>query len=242
MILLGVHACSAVNLLSLTTVIQTEISRLLIEGAGELGVFLTDEHIAAFERYIDELKVWAEHMNLIRRKDEREIVMKDFLDSLTVIGHLSESASVMDLGSGAGFPGIPVKIVRPDLKMVLLEARRKKVFFLKNLIRYLGLDRTEAHWYWEGKEMGKNLKGAFDFVISRAFGSLQEFSRTGVPFLKRGGILLAMKGKKGRVELDKDLPALEKMGLKLAFLNGLRLPFLGHERILIGLLKERCFT
>lgn len=219
--------------------IQTEVSRIFIEGAGALGVFLTDEHISAFERYIDELKVWAEHMNLIRREDDREIVLKDFLDSLTVIGHLSESASVMDLGSGAGFPGIPAKIVRPDLKMVLLEARRKKVFFLKNLIRHLGLEGTEAHWYGESKESEKNFSEAFDFVISRAFGSLQEFSSKGVPFLKRGGILLAMKGKKGKAELEGALPALEKMGLKLAFLNGLRLPFLGHERILIGLRKEK---
>lgn len=219
--------------------IQTEVSRLLIEGAGELGVFLTGEHILAFKRYIDELKVWAEHMNLIRREDDREIVLKDFLDSLTVIRHLSESASVMDLGSGAGFPGVPAKIVRPDLKMVLLEARRKKVFFLKNLIRHLGLEGTEAHWYGETKEREKNFGGAFDFVISRAFGSLQEFSSKGVSFLKRGGILLAMKGKKGKAELEGDLPALEKMGLKLAFLNELRLPFLGHERILIGLRKEK---
>ena len=115
MILLGVPACSAVNLLSLTTVIQTEISRLLIEGAGELGVFLTDEHIAAFERYIDELKVWAEHMNLIRRKDEREIVMKDFLDSLTVIWHLSESAS-HGPGIGSRVPRNPGKNRPPGFK------------------------------------------------------------------------------------------------------------------------------
>ena len=219
--------------------IQTEISSLLIEGAGELGVFLTDEHISAFERYIDELKVWAEHMNLIRREDDREIVLKDFLDSLTVTRYLSGGASVMDLGSGAGFPGIPAKIVRPDLTMVLLEARRKKVFFLKNLIRYLGLVRAEAHWYGESKEIEKNFRGAFDYVISRAFGSLQEFSSKGIPFLRQGGILLAMKAKKGKAELEKNLPALEKMGLRLVFLNGLRLPFLGHERTLIGLRKEK---
>jgi 16S rRNA (guanine527-N7)-methyltransferase len=225
--------------LILATVIQTEISRLLIEGARELGVFLTGEHISAFERYLDELKVWAAHMSLIRREGDREIVLKDFLDSLTVVRYLSESASVMDLGSGAGFPGIPAKIVRPDLKMVLLEARRKKVFFLKNLIRYLGLERTEAHWYGEGREIERNLRGAFDYVISRAFGSLQEFSSKGLPFLRQGGILLAMKAKKGKAELGENLPALEKMGLRLAFLNGLRLPFLGHERTLIGLRKEK---
>ena len=225
--------------LFLATVIQTEICRLLVEGAGELGVLLTDEHISAFERYLDELKVWAEHMNLIRRENDREIVLKDFLDSLTVTKHLSENASVMDIGSGAGFPGVPAKIIRPDLKLVLLEARRKKVFFLKNLIRHLGLERTEAHWYGERTEIERNLRGEFDYVISRAFGSLQEFSSKGTPFLRQGGILLAMKAKKGKAELEENLPSLDKMGLRLAFLNGLRLPFLGHERILIGLRKEK---
>ena len=222
--------------------IWVDISSLLIEGASGLGVSLTEEHLSAFERYLDELKIWAERMNLIRRKDDREIVLKDFLDSLTIIRHLFESASVMDLGSGAGFPGIPAKIVRPDLKMVLLDARRKRVFFLKNLIRHLGLGQTEARWYGEGEEMRKNLRGTFDFVISRAFGSLHKFSIAGIPYLKRGGILLAMKGKKGEAELDKDLPALERMGLKLAFLDGFRLPILNHERTLIGFRNERCFT
>ena len=225
--------------LFLTTVIQTEISRLLVEGAGELGVLLTNEHISAFERYLDELKVWAEHMNLIRRENDREIVLKDFLDSLTVTKHLSENASVMDIGSGAGFPGVPAKIIRPDLKLVLLEARRKKVFFLKNLIRHLSLERTEAHWYGERTEIERNLRGKFDYVISRAFGSLEEFSSKGVSFLRQGGILLAMKAKKGKAELEENLPSLDKMGLRLAFLNELRLPFLGHERTLIGLRKEK---
>jgi 16S rRNA G527 N7-methylase RsmG len=79
---------------------------------------------------------------------------------------------------------------------------------------------------------------SFDFVLSRAFGSLHKFSTAGIRFLKKGGILLAMKGEKGETELKKDLPSLEKMGLELAFFNRLRLPFLGHERILIGLRKK----
>ena len=218
--------------------IQTEFSRLLIEGAGKIGVLLTNEHIIAFRKYIDELKVWAKRMNLICRVSDREIILKDFLDSLTVLKHLSQSASIIDLGSGAGFPGIPVKIVRPDLRVVLLEATRKKVYFLKNLVRYLGLEGIEILWSGAKGEMGTNSLGPFDFVLSRAFGPLRKFSTTGFRFLKQGGILLAMKGKKGETELGKDLPSLEEMGLELAFLNKLRLPFLGHERILIGLRKR----
>ena len=218
--------------------IQTEFSRLLIEGAEKIGVLLTNEHIIAFRKYIDELKVWAKRMNLIRRVSDREIILKDFLDSLTVLKHLSQSASIIDLGSGAGFPGIPVKIVRPDLRVVLLEATRKKVYFLKNLVRYLGLEGIEILWSGAKGERGTNSLGPFDFVLSRAFGPLRKFSTTGFRFLKQGGILLAMKGKKGETELEKDLPSLEEMGLELAFFNKLRLPFLGHERILIGLRKR----
>jgi 16S rRNA (guanine527-N7)-methyltransferase len=219
-------------------VIQTEFSRLLVEGAEEIGVLLTKEHILAFGKYIDELKSWAKRMNLIRRMSDREIVLKDFLDSLTVLNHLSQGASIIDLGSGAGFPGIPVKIVRADLRVVLLEATRKKVYFLKNLVRHLGLEKTEVLWHRAEGGIGANSLGPFDFVLSRAFGSLRKFSTAGSRFLKQGGILLAMKGKKGEIELKKDLPSLEKMGLELAFFNRLRLPFLGHERILIGLQKK----
>jgi 16S rRNA (guanine527-N7)-methyltransferase len=219
-------------------VIQTEFSRLLVEGAEEIGVLLTNEHILAFRKYFDELKAWAKRMNLIRRVSDREIILKDFLDSLTVLKHLSQGASILDLGSGAGFPGIPVKIVRPDLRVVLLEATRKKVYFLKNLVRYLSLERTEVLWPGAKGDIGTNSLGPFDFVISRAFGSLRKFSTAGFRFLRQGGILLAMKGKKGGTELKKDLPSLEEMGLELAFFHKLQLPFLGHERILIGLRKK----
>jgi 16S rRNA (guanine527-N7)-methyltransferase len=221
-----------------TVVIQTEFSRLLIEGAEEIGVFLTNEHTLVFRKYIDELKVWAERINLIRRVNEQEIIIKDFLDSLTILKYLSQWTSVIDLGPGAGFPGIPVKIVRPDLRVVLLEATRKKVYFLKNLVRYLGLERTEVLWSGAKGKMGANSLGLFDFVLSRAFGSLRKFASTGFSLLEQGGILLAMKGKKGERELEEDLPALEKMGLELAFFNKLQLPFWGHERILIGLKKK----
>jgi 16S rRNA (guanine527-N7)-methyltransferase len=218
--------------------IQTEFCKLLIEGAKEIGVLLSHEHAMAFRKYLDELKIWAKHMNLIRRVSEREIIIKDFLDSLTATKHLSQGASIIDLGSGAGFPSIPIKIVRPDLRVILLEATRKKVYFLKNLVRRLGLEDTEVLWSSAKGEMGANSLAPVDFVLSRAFGPLRKFSTIGSRFLKQGGILLAMKGKKGETELGKDLPSLEKMGLELAFLNKLRLPFLGHQRLLIGLRKK----
>lgn len=215
-----------------------DYDRVLIDGAAQLGLSLTNEQVITFTIYIQELNSWGKKINLLSRIDPQEIIIKDFLDSLTVLKHLTPGSSILDLGSGAGFPGIPLKIVRPDLKLVLLEATRKKVYFLKDLVRALGIEKIEVYWSWKGKEMGQNFQGTFDFVISRAFGSLRKFSAAGAPFLRCGGILLAMKGKKGQEELNKEIPDLAKEGLKMAFLDRFCLPLLGHERILIGLRKE----
>jgi len=198
---------------------------------------LRDEQVKCFTAYLKELNQWRRRINLSSRKDDQEIIVKDFIDSLTIVKYLPLNSYVMDIGSGAGFPGIPVKIVRPDLKLLLLEATRKKVFFLKDVQRVLGLSGIEIRWSGEGRGV-EDLSGIFDFVASRAFGFLLKFASEGTVFLKRGGILLAMKGKKGREELEGNLPSLGKMGLKLFFREEIRLPYLHHERILIGLKKD----
>ena len=213
---------------------QDDNLRLLSQGAEEFGLSLTSEQILSFEKYLSELKDWAGRTNLLSRANDREIILKDFLDSLTVTRHLFPGAFLLDLGSGAGFPGIPLRIIRPDLRVFLSEATRKKVYFLKNIKRVLRLEGLEIHWAEETKEC---FGGIFDFVISRAFGSLRKFTSEGRHFLKPGGVLLAMKGKKGEEELGKSLPYIEKMGLTLAFTDRLILPFLGHSRVLIGLRK-----
>ena len=216
---------------------DNEISLLLQEGAVQLGVSLSAEQVKCFTVYLRELNQWRKRINLNSRKDDREIIIKDFLDSLTIIKYLPLNTSFMDLGSGAGFPGIPLKIVRPDLKLLLLEATRKKVFFLKDVQRVLELSGVEIRWSGEDRGI-EDLSGIFDFVASRAFGFLLKFADEGIPFLKKGGILLAMKGKKGREELEESLSSLEKMGLNLFFKEEIRLPYLNHERILIGLKKD----
>ena len=216
--------------------VDSRFMTLLQEGAAQVGVPLRDEQVKCFTAYLKELNQWRRRINLSSRKDDQEIIVKDFIDSLTIVKYLPLNSSVMDLGSGAGFPGIPVKIVRPDLTLLLLEATRKKVFFLKDVQRVLGLSGIEIRWSGEGRGV-EDLSGVFDFVASRAFGFLLKFASEGTVFLKRGGILLAMKGKKGREELEENLSSLEKMGLKLFFREEIRLPYLHHERIIIGLKK-----
>jgi 16S rRNA (guanine527-N7)-methyltransferase len=213
-------------------------SNLLQDGAAKLGILLTQDQRKAFDLYLKELNIWKKHINLVRREDNRDIILKDFIDSMTILKHLPPGAFLADLGSGAGFPGIPVKILRADIKVFLLESIQKKVFFLKNMIRVLGLTGIEVRR--EGRPNGPegDSRGEFDFVVSRAFGSLQRLCSISSSLLKRGGILLAMKGKKGKEELAESLPFLEEKGWKKAFIDQMRLPFLNHDRTLIGLQKK----
>jgi 16S rRNA (guanine527-N7)-methyltransferase len=210
---------------------------LLTEGAATLAISLTRDQIKAFELYLQELSLWRKKINLTGRKDDRQIILKDFLDSLTLLKYLPQEISVLDLGSGAGFPGIPLGIVRPDLRIVLLEATRKKFFFLKEVLRTSKLKGVKVRWTGEDRGTG-DLFASFDFVVSRAFGSLLTFASEGVGFLKKGGILLAMKGKRGPEELEGSLASLKGMGLELNFLEAIQLPYLRHERNLIGLKKK----
>jgi len=210
---------------------------LLIEGAATLGIPLTHNQMKAFELYLKALNLWRKKINLTSRKDDQEIILKDFLDSLTLLKYLPQETSVLDLGSGAGFPGIPLRIVRPGLKIVLLEATRKKVFFLREVLRISKLSGVKVRW--TGEDGGiEDLSAGFDFVVSRAFGSLLAFASEGIGFLRKGGILLAMKGKRGREELEESLASLEAMGLEPSFVEAIQLPYLRHDRNLIGLKKK----
>ena len=217
---------------------ENETSNLLKDGAARIGISLTQDQMKAFNLYLKELNAWKRNMNLIRRENERDIILKDFIDSMTLVKHLPLGASLVDLGSGAGFPGIPVKIVRADIKVFLLESVQKKVFFLKNVIRVLGLTGIEVRREKRSNGQQKDSWGEFDFVVSRAFGSLERLSSIGGSLLKKGGILLAMKGKKGKEELAEGLHFLEDKGWKQAFIDQMRLPFLNHDRTLIGLQKK----
>jgi 16S rRNA (guanine527-N7)-methyltransferase len=217
-------------------VVTQQSSQLLRDGAAELGVSLTTKHLEAFDLYLSELNQWRKKINLVSRKDDREIILKDFLDSLTLVKYISGMGCLLDLGSGAGFPGFPLKIVFPDLKVFFLEATRKKVFFLREVQRLLGLEGVEIRWT-AGSQGVEDLVCTFDFVVSRAFGSLQDLAFEGSRFLRKGGMIVAMKGRKGKQELQDALSSLKEMRLKLGFLESLRLPFLNHQRTLIGLVK-----
>jgi 16S rRNA (guanine527-N7)-methyltransferase len=210
-----------------------EFQIIFKEGISRLGISMTPQQISSFHAYLGELILWNKRVNLVRRDTQQDIIAKDFFDSLTISKYLNAGISMADLGAGAGFPGIPIKIMRPDVFISLFEIKQKKIYFLRHMIRCLRLERIDVK-----REPGKESRQTFDVVVSRAFGTLANFLREGITMTKPEGILLAMKGRRGKVELEKNFSLIREMGLNLIFCDQLKLPFLGHERILIGLRKE----
>lgn len=187
---------------------ETEHRDLLLEGAKTFGIRLNEKEVEAFDLYLRELLKWNQKINLTAIRSEKGIVVKHFLDSLSAYPYLSKPSSLLDIGSGAGFPGIPLKMVESFLEITLIDSVRKKVDFQKHIIRTLGLKGIEAiHGRVQDKEVLQSMGGRFDFVISRAFSDLQTLLILSFPFLKKGGIVLAMKGEMNREEI----PSLAKI-------------------------------
>lgn len=175
-----------------------ELKNILKTGAAELGITIGDKEIACFLKYFAELKEWNKKINLTAITDEREIIIRHFLDSLTLAPFLTHQKTLLDIGSGAGFPGIPLKIVLPHLEVTLMDSINKKVVFMKHIIRTLKLEQIEAvHTRGEDAAVIKKFGERFDVVTSRAFAELGKFLEMAAPYTKKGGLLLAIKGPKG---------------------------------------------
>ena len=217
---------------------ETENRSLLTEGAKTFGIFLDRKAAEALEVYLHELVKWNQKINLTAIRTEREIVLKHFLDSLSVLPHLSGVSLLLDLGSGAGFPGIPLKIVRTSLRVTLVESVSKKVDFQRHIIRTLGLRGIEAvHGRAQDQEILGRMKGQFDMVISRALSDTQTFLKLSGPFLRKGGRVLAMKADISREETQ-CYAEVEGDRYKLLETVSLILPFSSFKRSILVLEKQ----
>ncbi len=157
-----------------------------------------------FDIYLRELTEWNKKFNLTSVDDPAQIKVRHFEDSLSILQAIDlTNQYVADVGAGAGFPGIPLKIVRPDLTLVLIEATRKKVDFLNHVIGALKLEKTVAVWgRAEQLNREEKYKEKFDVVVSRAVSKLPELCGYCIPFLKKGGIFAAMKQEQVEEELS----------------------------------------
>jgi 16S rRNA (guanine527-N7)-methyltransferase len=209
-----------------------EIKEILLRGAEQIGLSLPPSVLERYLYYTAELKHWNERINLTAVTDDREIVIKHFLDSLTIVPYLSGVNKVLDIGSGAGFPGLPLKIFSPSIAVTLLESSQKKAFFLRHIVRGLQLEGVAiVHGRAEDPSIIQQYTGAFDLVVLRAVAGLLPSVRLALPYTKEEGFICGMRGKRGAEEQEK----IEwvSLGLRLVEMKQLILPFTKEQRVLL---------
>lgn len=212
------------------------IKKILIDGAAELGVELGAGEVGAFTVFLDELVAWNKKINLTSVDNARDIVIKHFLDSLAPCAFLRGTEKVLDIGAGGGFPGLPIKIAMPGVEVTLVDSVGKKVHFMRHVIRKLGLEgATAVAARAEDKSFVAPRTEAFDCVISRAFSALADFVAVSLPFLPKGGRILAMKGPKAAEELAAfDAAA---FGVSAPEVHEVRIPFSDRTTTIVILKK-----
>ncbi len=225
------------TIVELTTEIDfesTEWAHIIDKGARAMGMCLERSQITRFAVHAKELMAWNRFAKLTAITDPIEIAVKQFLDIMPLFPLLPPGSRVLDIGSGGGFPGIPLKIMRPDLEVTLIDASRKKVSFQKHIIRTLALKDIEAH-HIRAEELKRGPQPEarpYDVIVSKAVSKLDRFLDQAIPLLCRPGIMIAMKGRSVETELESARSKIEAEGLTVTT-KKYRLPHLDIKRCLI---------
>lgn len=205
---------------------------------------LTNKQKQQFKLYFKMLIEVNEHVNLTRITEEDEVYLKHFYDSITPLftfgAVFKDGATLCDVGAGAGFPSIPLKILKPGLKVTIVDSLQKRLNFLKDLISELGLTDVElVHGRAEDVGQNKLYRERFDIVTARAVARMSVLSEYCLPLVKKGGYFVALKGPKAEDELDDGKKALEVLGGKLIKDEELTLPASEEERTLVLVQKVK---
>ena len=208
----------------------------LLSGAKKLGVDLTPEQLSQFDAYYQELVAWNRKMNLTAIVDYEEVQVKHFLDSLTVALAFAGKPppNLLDVGTGAGFPGIPLKIVFPEMRLALLESVAKKTGFLDHLLAELGLGNAEIlTGRAEDFARDEKYRERFAFVVSRGVAKLSTLVELALPFCALGGTFVAQKRGELESEIAEARGAIDVLGGKLREVMSVGLEELGDRALII---------
>jgi 16S rRNA (guanine527-N7)-methyltransferase len=214
------------------------ISRRLLGDTAKsvLNVSLTSGQLQGFERYAQALVDWNQRVNLTAITAPGEVEIKHFIDSLTclLVMDLRPGQNLIDIGTGAGFPGLPLKIVRPDLRLVLVEATAKKAAFCRHVVENLRLEGVEIlHARAETVGADPNHREAYDWAVARAVAPLAVLSEYLLPLVKIGGRVVAQKGEAGPAEAHAAEAAIRRLGGRVVQLKRLELPKVAETRYLV---------
>ena len=200
---------------------------LLNNGAKKLGISLTVEQTNSVFIYLAELKKWGQKINLTAIKDERDIVIKHVLDSLSYLHGFvaAPGLRLLDMGSGAGFPALPIKIACPGISITMVDSVKKKASFLRHIIRTLKLTETSVI-DTRTEELSVHFLSTFDIVTARAFADMKSAIAAGMPLLKPGGLMVLSRGPEETIN-DQDLV---RAGVSLERRIDLILPYSDYKR------------
>lgn len=213
---------------------------MLKEGAAGYSAVLDDEKLRKLYHYKELLLEWNQKMNLTAIEEENDIIVKHFIDSFSILPYLKkQNLRMIDVGTGAGFPGLPAKIAFEDLDVILLDSLAKRVGFLDTVINELGLEKIKAvHGRAEDFGVKPEYREKFDVSVARAVAGLPVLLEYCLPFVKTGGIFIAMKGSSTE-ELESSQKALDILGGKIEEKKEITLPFSDIKRNIILVKKYR---
>lgn len=200
---------------------------ILRKGIEELGISVNDKILQNFKVYREVLVDWNQKMNLTGIEEEREVYIKHFLDSISAItnNYIKDGMSIIDVGTGAGFPGLPLRICLKNVKLTLLDSLNKRINFLQEVSAKVGIDNIEfIHGRAEDFGKDENYREKYDIATARAVAGLPVLIEFCAPFIKLGGYFVCLKGPNANLELEEAKKAIEIMGLKFVEKIDVKLP------------------
>lgn len=217
------------------------IKDLLQNYIKDYKITLTENQYEQFQKYFELLAEWNEKMNLTAITDESGVALKHFADSLSLLNFVDipQNSTLADVGTGAGFPGVVLKIARPDIKLTLIDSLNKRLVFLNEVCSQLGIDAELIHSRAEDGARDEKLRESFDFVASRAVAQMNVLSEYCLPYVKVGGAFCAMKGAQANEEFKESLNAINTLGGKLENKYFFELPENGGERAIAVVRKVK---
>lgn len=217
------------------------IKDLLQNYIKDYKITLTKNQYEQFQKYFELLAEWNEKMNLTAITDESGVALKHFADSLSLLNFVDipQNSSLADVGTGAGFPGVVLKIARPDIKLTLIDSLNKRLVFLGEVCAQLGIEAELIHSRAEDGARDEKLRESFDFAVSRAVARMNVLSEYCLPYVKVGGAFCAMKGAQANEEFKESLNAINTLGGKLENKYFFELPENGGERAIAVVRKVK---